>query len=56
MIWQSYLTSQFQFNWYTEEQNTTHKPTTWQDHVRASAYMPISGLDAEEVTPECNKE
>jgi hypothetical protein len=41
MIWQSYLTSQFQFNWYTEEQNTTHKPITWQDHIRASAYMPI---------------
>jgi hypothetical protein len=29
MIWQTYLTSQFQLNWWTEEQNTTHKPITW---------------------------
>jgi hypothetical protein len=34
------------------EQNTTHKPITWWDHVRASAYMPIPGLDARGVTPE----
>jgi hypothetical protein len=32
--------------------NTTHKPITWWDHVRASAYMPIPGLDARGVTPE----
>jgi hypothetical protein len=32
--------------------NTTHKPTTWQDHDRASAYMPTPGLDAGRVTPE----
>jgi hypothetical protein len=52
MIWQTHLTSQFQFNWKTEEQNTTHKPITWWDHIRASAYMPIPGLHAGGVTPE----
>jgi hypothetical protein len=52
IICQIYLTSQFQLNWWTEEQNTTHKPTTWWDHIKASAYMPIPGLDARRVTPE----
>jgi hypothetical protein len=52
MIWQTYLTSQFQLNWYTEEQNTTHKPVTWWDHIRAPAYVQIAVLDAGRVTPE----
>jgi hypothetical protein len=39
MIWQTYLTSQFQLSWCTEEQNTTHKPVTWWDHSRASAVV-----------------
>jgi hypothetical protein len=52
MIWQAYLTSHLQLNWWTEEQNITHKPVTWWDHARASAYMTISGLDAGRITPE----
>jgi hypothetical protein len=39
-------------NWWTEEQNTAHKSVTCWDHVRASAYMPIPGLDAGGITPE----
>jgi hypothetical protein len=35
-----------------EEQNATHKPITWQDHVSTFAYTPIPGLDARVVTSE----
>jgi hypothetical protein len=51
MIWQTYHTSQFQLNWWTE-QNTTHKPITWWNHIRASAYMPIPGLVARGIIQE----
>jgi hypothetical protein len=30
---------------WTEGPNTTHKPVTWWDHIRASTCMPIPGLD-----------
>jgi hypothetical protein len=52
MIWQTDLMSQFQLNWWTKEQNTSHKPVTWTDHIRLSAYMPIPGLDAGGITTE----
>jgi hypothetical protein len=55
MIWQTYLTSQFQLNWWTEDSNTTHQPVTWQDHIRPSFYMPIPGVDARAITPELNQ-
>jgi hypothetical protein len=32
--------------------NTTHKPITWWDHIKASVYMPIPGLNAGGITPE----
>jgi hypothetical protein len=35
-----------------EEQNTIHKPITWWNHIKASAYMSVSGLDARGVTLE----
>jgi hypothetical protein len=52
MTCQTYLSSKFQLNLWIEEQNTTHKSVTWWDHIRASAYTPIPGLDAGRVTPE----
>jgi hypothetical protein len=45
-------TSHFQLKCWEEEQNTIHKPITWWDHFRSSAYMTIHELDARGITPE----
>jgi hypothetical protein len=42
-------------NWQ-KKKNTTHKPITWRDHLRASAFMPIPGLDTGGVTTELNED
>jgi hypothetical protein len=45
MSWLSYLTSQFPLLLWKEGTNTTHNPVTCWDYIRASASMPIPGLD-----------
>jgi hypothetical protein len=37
MIWQTHLTSQFQLNWWAEEQNNIHQPITKQNHERTGS-------------------
>jgi hypothetical protein len=47
MRWQSHLTSQLPTNLVGRRFNTTHKPVTWWDHIRASAWIPIPRITPE---------